>query len=137
MKPLQPFPLRNIVVRRQGGSLMANYSLAATIFSLALLVGCNSKPKAVPKIVALETEQYSFEVESRGPGEPIVSSRSPHGAPDGKLQELVEISWGDEQKLRIEIGKLTVNAKDRGTLAKGDRIKLEVSGRVLVNGIER
>jgi len=104
---------------------MGQYSLAATSLALSLLIGCNSKPKAVPKIVAFETEQYTFEVESRGPGEPIVSSRSPHGAPDGPLKELIEISWGDGQKLRIEIGKLTVNGKDRGMLSKGDRIKLE------------
>lgn len=116
---------------------MGKYWLAATFLALALSVGCNSQSKAVPKIVAFATEQYSFEVESRGPGEPIVSSRSPHGAPDGQLKELIEISWGDEQKLRIEIGKLTVNGKDRGMLSQGDRIKLEVSGRVLVNGTER
>ena len=116
---------------------MGKYSFAATVLVVALSVGCSSKPNAGPQIIAFETEQYSFEVESRGPGEPIVNSRYPYGDPDGKPKELITISWGDEQKLRIEIGKLTVNGKDRGMLAKGDRIKLEASGRVLVNGTER
>ena len=117
---------------------MARHSIALFLLVLAVLSGCDSKPTPVPvsgKSI-FNTGRYTMEVETEGA---VGSSVNFHFTDDGKgnIDELVELSWGDSIKLRIVNGKLTVNGVDRGTLSKGDRIKVDSKGTILVNGAER
>src|SRR5262245_54561908 len=117
---------------------MCRYSFVVAFLAAALLAGCSSKLKPVLSSASynFESGRYLITVETEGP---TGSSVKTHFADDGKgkVEELVEITWGDSRELRIENGKLTINGKDRGTLTKGDRIRIDASGRVLVNGAER
>jgi hypothetical protein len=80
--------------------------------------------------------RYSVEVEVTAPG--IASFNNPlTDDGKGKVEEPFEFTSGPSGKLRIEDGKLTVNGKDRGTLASGDRITVTARGKVLVNDTER
>jgi hypothetical protein len=111
-------------------------SLAVGCFAVVILTGCRGNPAPVTAQYNFHDGRYLVEVETVGQG---VSSQSSHFTEDGQgnVTEEVEIRWGDSKGLRIENGKLTVNGQDRGTLAKGDRIKVDASGKVLVNGVER
>jgi hypothetical protein len=117
---------------------MARHSIALFLFVLAVLSGCDSKltPVPVKGWSSFHTGRYTMEVETEGL---VGSSVNFHFTDDGKgnIDELVELSWGDSIKLRIVNGKLTINGVDRGTLSKEDRIKVDSTGKVLVNGAER
>ena len=80
--------------------------------------------------------RYYVEVETPAPG--IASFNNPlTDDGKGKAEEPFEFTSGSSGKVRIEGGKLTVDGKDRGTVASGDRIKVTTRGKVLVNDTER
>jgi hypothetical protein len=118
--------------------MMSGRSAVVAGLAAALLAGCGSQSKPVPMSAHynFDSGRYRIEVVTEGP---TGSSINSHFTDDGRgtVDELVEITHGDSLKLRIENGKLTVNGKDRGALAKGDRIKVDAAGRVLVNDVER
>jgi len=113
---------------------MTRLMIVASMVALAVISGCNSKSAHNSARYNFDGGRYLIEVETDGPTDTVVNSQF---ADHGKGKELVEINWGESMELRIEEGKLTVNGKDRGTLAKGDRIKINSAGKVLVNSTER
>lgn len=115
---------------------MSRLMIVASAMALAMLSGCGSKPTPVSAQYNFDSGRYLVEVETDGPTSSAVNSHFTDNG-NGKVEELVEITWGNSMKLRIENGKLTVNGKDLGTLTKGDRIKINSAGKLLVNGAER
>jgi hypothetical protein len=96
----------------------------------ALLAGCGPKPAPTPQLftITIPEAMCGNEVEFERRTPPITTRSEPGG--------VLEVS-SDDNRLRIEKGKVTLNDKDFGTVEKGDRVKVTADGKLFVNGVER
>ncbi len=94
-----------------------------------LLIGCGKPPPPSPQLFVntipeemcgneVEFERRTLAINTQGGGGTLAVS-------------------SDDNRLRIDKGKVTLNDKEYGTVEKGDRIKVTAEGRLFVNGAER
>lgn len=112
---------------------MQRFFVVVLVLSL-LLIGCNRRQSQVPATHSynLFGDRYFVDIETVGSFH--VSSFVENREEGGQtVKELAEYTWGNN-KLRIDMGKLTFNGKDCGTLARGDRVRVDKDGKLYVNG---
>ena len=104
-----------------------NRLLSLSILLIVFVIGCNKQPD-IPAVHKYDPFGFIVEIETVGSYSVAIH--------DNAAKELAEYSWGSN-KLRIEQGKLTFNAKDLGVLEKGDRVRVDKDSQLFVNGKQR
>lgn len=91
------------------------------------------KPWAAPRTLDTAHELgYVIEYETDPATEHIHQSN-----PDRDGKEYVGVVVQGDYSVMILDGTVTVNRQPRGTVKKGDRLKVSLDGRLWVNGVER
>lgn len=104
--------------------------------SLALFVaGCGQPSPTSFARYELDGGRYLIEIDNTGSG----STLNFHSRGEGTTvtDEKYDLTWDNSRRLQIVNGALTIDGIERGTLQHGDRIHINSSGEVLVNGTTR
>jgi hypothetical protein len=107
-------------------------TIVAVAFLSWLLTGCNREPP-VPATHSYDLFGGRFFVDIETVGSFSISNNVKNGEQGGEKWELAEYKWG-ENTLRLDMGKLTFNGKDYGTLKQGDRVRVDKDNRLYING---
>ena len=109
--------------------------LTACLLSV-LLTGCNQQSQMpATHNIDLFGGRYFLEIETVGSFS--FSSRVENRASGTEtVVQLAEYEWGGN-KLKIDMGTLTFNGKECGTLEPGDHVRVDKNGLLTVNGKQR
>ncbi|MHC1768555.1 MAG: hypothetical protein AB9869_30470 [Verrucomicrobiia bacterium] len=108
--------------------------LGALLWLLA--IGCGEPSSPSFARYNLDGGRYFVEIKDSGGGTSLSFVSTGEGT--NVVEERYDLSWGGgSHRLLIENGNLKVDEVERGRLQHGDRILIEKSGEVVVNGARR
>lgn len=101
-----------------------------------LAAGCGQPTSPSPARYSLDGNRYIVEIEDVAGGTSLSFKSSGEGT--NVVDERYDMSWArGSHRLLIQNGNLVVDQVDHGRLQPGDRILIERSGGVVVNGARR
>lgn len=105
------------------------------IACVAILAGCGLGPTTM----GLESNGITYEMPAQKQIKPVPASREILRGIDGtsKTNNLGFTFFGDSITLKECDGKLTINDKEYGAVKAGDKVRIDKSGAVTVNGTPR
>lgn len=112
---------------------MHRFAPVVSLLAISCLAGCGQEqPVPMTNSFNLFGDRYYVDIESVGSTH-VTSYVDNRVDGDKQVKEFAEYKWNGNT-LRLDMGKVTYNDKEYGTVKQGDRVRVDKDGQLFVNG---